>query len=321
MLVNCVAYLHGRKMADVPVGEIHTYVTQPDCFVWVAIKDPEPDELDAMQTEFGLHDLAVEDARHGHQRPKLDEYGNSLFAVLQTIEPVDGELEVGEVAVFVGANYVLSVRRNSQRGFADVRRRCESEPELLQCGAAYVLYALMDAVVDRYFPVLDALESEVEAIEEGIFAEDATRAQIEAVYGVKRKLIVLKHAVSPQMEAVSKLFGGRVPQLCLGLQDYFRDVYDHLVRLNQSIDSLRDTVTTAISVNLSLIGMQANEVTKKLAAYAALVAVPTMVAGIYGMNFVHIPELRWVAGYPVALAVMGVIDLYLFYRFRRANWL
>jgi magnesium transporter len=321
MLVNCAAYRHGRKVADVPVNEIHTYVPQDDCFVWVALKDPEPDELDAMQVEFGLHDLAVEDARHGHQRPKLEEYGNTLFAVLHTIEPLENELEVGEIAIFVGPNFVLSVRRNARRGFAEVRTRCENEPALLQCGSAYVLYALMDAVVDRYFPILDALDSEIETIEERIFGEQNTRANVEAVYAVKRKLLTLKHAVSPQMESISKLFGGRVPQSCMGLEDYFRDVYDHLVRMNQSIDSLRDTLTTAISVNLSLVAMQSNEVGKRLAAYAALVAVPTMVAGVYGMNFSNMPELHWVYGYPLVLGIMVVLDCYLFYRFRKAQWL
>jgi magnesium transporter len=321
VLINCVAYQNGRRLADIPVDQIHLFVNEPDCFVWVALKDPEPAELEAMQSEFGLHELAVEDARQGHQRPKIEEYGQSLFVVLHMIEVADDELNVGEVDIFVGRNYVLSVRSRAERGFTDVRARCEEEPELLKHGAVYVLYALMDAVVDRYFPVLSELETELENIEEGIFANQTTRATVEQLYDQKRKLMILKHATDPLLDATAKLFGGRVPQLCAGLQEYFRDVYDHLLRLNQSIDSQRDMVTTAISVNLSLITLQESEVTKRLAAYAALVAVPTMIVGVYGMNFDYMPELRSPYGYPVTLAVMAAIDGYLFYRFRKAKWL
>jgi magnesium transporter len=179
----------------------------------------------------------------------------------------------------------------------------------------------MDAVVDRYFPVLDELETDIEGIEERMFAGQTTRANIEALYDLKRKLMILKHATEPLLEATSKLFGGRVPQLCAGLQDYFRDVYDHLFRLDQSVDSMRDMVTTAMSVAISLITIQENEVTKRLAGYGALVAVPTMIAGIYGMNFQHMPELGSPWGYPVTLASMIALDSFLFYRLRKAKWL
>jgi magnesium transporter len=321
VLINCVAYQNGRKLADIPVDQIHLFVNEPDCFVWVALADPEPAELAAMQKEFGLHELAVEDAQHGHQRPKIEEYGDSLFVVLQVIEPFNGDLNVGEVAIFVGKNYILSVRSRAKRGFADVRERCEREPELLRHGPGYVLYALMDAVVDRYFPILDSLETQLEGVEERIFAKQPTRTNLEDLYELKKKLMILKHAAEPLLEATSKLFGGRVPAICAGLQDYFRDVYDHLLRLNQSIDSMRDMLSTAITVNLSLITLQESEVTKRLAAYAALVAVPTMIVGVYGMNFEHMPELQWEYGYFAVIAVMALIDGYLFYRFRKAEWL
>lgn len=321
MLINCVAYQNGRKLADIPVREISSYVARPDCFVWVALADPEPAELEAMQQEFGLHELAVEDARHGHQRPKIEEYDHALFMVLHLIELNDGELNVGEVAIFAGTNYVLSVRSRALRGFIDVRTRCEQEPELLRHGTGYVLYALMDAVVDRYFPVLDSIESAIEDIEERIFADQPDREQIEALYSAKRKLMILKHATEPLLEATAKLFGGRVPQLCVALQDYFRDVYDHLLRLNQAIDSLRDMISTGISATISLISIQENTVTKRLASYGALVTVPTLIAGVYGMNFQNMPELGWLWGYPFALLMMVGIDVYLFYRFRKARWL
>jgi magnesium transporter len=321
MLVNCVAYQEGRRIAHIEASEIRAYVSRPECFVWVALFEPSPEELDGMQEEFGLHELAVEDARHGHQRPKIEEYGESLFAVLHTVELAGPELKVGEVAVFVGRNYILSIRNRTERGFAEVRERCEREPELLQHGSGYVLYAIMDAVVDRYFPVLDALEGELEETERRIFSGQQNREIIYALYDLKQKLMTVKHATGPLLEATAKLYGGRVPQQCVQLQEYFRDVYDHLMRLNQTADSLREMVTTAVSVNLSLLTVQDNEVTKRFAAYAALVAVPTMIAGIYGMNFRNMPELAWSLGYPVVIGVMAVIDGYLYYRFRKAKWL
>ncbi len=321
MLVNCVAYQDGRKLAEITKREIKAYVSRPDCFVWVALRDADAAELAEMQDEFDLHELAVEDARHGHQRPKIEEYGDSVFAVLNTVEVGGEELKVGEVDVFVGRNYVLSVRQHSERGFQEVRARCEREPELLRHGSGYVLYALMDAIVDRYFPVLDALEVELEVLEEKIFSGKSPRENIESLYYVKQKVMILKHAVGPLVEASGRLYGGRVPQVCGGMGEYFRDVYDHLFRLNQLLDTLRETVTTAIQVNLAMITIGESENTKRLAAYAALVAVPTMIAGVYGMNFENMPELKWAWGYPVSIAVMVALDSYLFYRFRKSGWL
>ncbi|MDH4192524.1 MAG: magnesium and cobalt transport protein CorA, partial [Betaproteobacteria bacterium] len=291
MLVNSVAYQDGRKLADIDPREVHDYTSRPGCFVWVALRDPDAAELADMQSAFDLHALAVEDAHHGHQRPKIEEYGSSLFLVMHTVDVTGDELQVGEVDVFVDHNYVVSVRAGTEKGFEGVRARCELEPELLRHGAGYVLYALMDAVVDRYFPALEAIEDEFDEIEDDMFAGKTPRQNIEALYYVRHKLTRLKHAVAPLVEATSRLYGGRVPQVCAGLGEYFRDVYDHLVRINSTIDSVRDTVATATSVNLALITVGESEVTKRLAAYAALVAVPTLIAGIYGMNFRHMPEL------------------------------
>lgn len=321
MLVNCVAYQDGKKLADISIADISEFVIRPECFVWVALKDPDAAELAEMQAEFGLHELAVEDARHGHQRPKIEEFGSSLFAVLHNPKMENGVLSVGEVNIFVGPNYILSVRNNVEQGFTAVRERCEREPELLKHGSGFVFYALIDAVVDRYFPLLDALDVELEAIEERIFSSTSQRANIEALYALKQKLMKLQYAVVPLLEGVSKLYGGRVPHICAGLSEYYRDVYDHLVRIQQSITSLREMVITAISVNLSMITLQDNQTTKQLAAYAALIGVPTLIAGVYGMNFQHMPELKWMFGYPMALALMVGIDFYLFGRFRKSGWL
>ena len=321
MLVNCVAYEDGKKLADIPAEHVHDYIKRPGVFVWMAVRDTNDAELLQMQEEFDLHELAVEDARHGHQRPKIEEYGTSLFCVVHTVELSGDELKVGEIDMFVEHNYILSIRNRTERGFQEVRARCEREPELLRHGPGYVLYALMDAVVDRYFPVLDKIEADLEKIEEQLFTNKNPRANIEALYYVKQELATLKHSAGPLLETVGKLYGGRVPNLCHGLGDYFRDVYDHLIRLNQAIDSMRDTVSTALQVNLAMIAVGESEVTKRLAAYAALVAVPTMVAGIYGMNFKNIPELSWTFGYPMALSIMVGIDTYLFFRFRKAKWI
>jgi len=322
MLVRCAVYKSGQKFADIDASEIHQYVNQPDCFVWVALFEPDAAALDQMQREFNLHPLAIEDARKGHQRAKFEEYADSIFMVAHLIEQqADGDLRVGEVDIFAGRNYILSVRSRSEKGFQEVRARSEAEPHLLRHGSGYVLYALLDAVVDRYFPILDALESELEVTEERIFANTAPRANIETLYAIKQKLMTVKHAVSPLLDAMSNLTGSRVPVICAGLQEYFRDISDHLQRLNQTIETARDTVSTATAVNLSMINLQESETMKRLAAYAALVAVPTLIAGIYGMNFDHMPELRWKYGYVVTLASMIVIDAYLFFRFRRAKWL
>jgi len=321
MLVNCVAYQEGRKLADIDFREIHSYLARPGTFVWVALKDATEAELEQMREEFDLHPLAVEDASHGHQRPKIEEYGDQLFVVMHTVEVAGEELNVGEVDVFVGRNFVLSVRSRTERGFHDVRARAEREPDLLRHGAGFVLYALMDAIVDRYFPVLDAVEMQLEGVEEHLFGGTSPRENIEALYYVKQKLTTLKHAVSPLLEHVGKLYGGRVPMVCAGLGEYFRDVYDHLFRINQSIDSARETVNTAIQVALAMVNMGHGEITKRLAAYAALVAVPTMIAGVYGMNFEHMPELHWSLGYPLSIGLMAAIDAFLFVRFRKAGWL
>ena len=326
MLISCVAYQNGQKIADIPSEDISEYVSRADCFIWVALFEPSNEELDQMAEEFGLHELAVDDARRGHQRPKIEEYGDEIFAALHTIEREQGpdgadELHTGEVDIFVGPNYVLTVRHRTHVGFAAVRARSEREPELLKHGAGYVFYAVMDNIVDRYFPVIDALETELESIEAQIFERNAARSNIEALYALKQKLMVVKHAVDPLMEATGRLQGGRVPAVCADMTEYFRDVYDHLHRIQASVEGIREMLTTAIQVNLGMISLSDNEVTKRLAAWAAIIAVPTMVAGVYGMNFENMPELQWAFGYPVALALMVAADTYLYFHFKKLKWL
>ncbi|KQQ91650.1 magnesium/cobalt transporter CorA [Massilia sp. Leaf139] len=322
MLINCVAYQEGKKLSDIPVEDISEYLKMPGCFVWVALRDPEPAELATMQEEFTLHELAVEDASRGHQRPKLEEYGDSVFAVVRTVNLNGDEICSGEVAIFAGSNYVLSVRRDSAQGFLGVRARTERDPQMLKMGSGFVLYALMDAVVDRYFPIVDKLESDLESIEDRIFGgQGAQRDNIERLYDLKRNTLVLRHAVIPLMDAVGRLHGGRVPPVACQTQDYFRDIHDHLLRIAGRLDTIRDTIATAIQVTLSMVAIEENDVNKKLASYAAIFAVFTAFAGVWGMNFEFMPELKWKYGYPIAVCVMFSVCGYLYYRFKKSGWL
>jgi magnesium transporter len=321
MLINCVVYQDGRKLADIAPDDIDQWLARPDCFVWVALRDATEAELSKMQHEFGLHELAVEDARHGHQRPKIEEYGEMVFVVMHLLERDQAEIRVGEVAIFVGRNFVLSVRNGSSQNFLGVRERCEREPHLLRHGAGFVFYALMDSVVDRYFPLLDAIETDLDDIESQIFERGAARWNIQRLYDLKRRANVLRHAVAPLHEVASKLHGGRVPAVCATTQEYFRDVHDHLARIHAALDAVRDTIGTAIQVNLSMVTIEESETTKRLAGWAAIFAVSTALAGIWGMNFEHMPELKWAFGYPMALAAIASAAGLLYWRFRRAGWL
>jgi len=241
--------------------------------------------------------------------------------VVHLLELQQGEIAVGEVDIFVGHNFVLSVRSRSSQHLLGVRERCEREPELLGHGAGFVLYAIMDAVVDRYFPLIDAIESELEAVEEHIFDKGMARTNIERLYEIKRRMVTLKHAVAPLMEAVGKLTSGRVPPVCANSRDYFRDVYDHLVRINAQLETIRDTVGTAIQVSLSSVAIEQGIVAKRLAAWAGIFAVATAFAGIWGMNFKAMPELQWEYGYPLALGIIVSACGFLYFRFRRMGWL
>ena len=321
MLINCAAYREGIKLADLVPEDIASYLDQPDTFVWVALRDADAAELELYRRQFNLHTLAVEDARHGNQRPKVDEYGEDLFVVMHLIEWVGGELQRGEVAVFVGRNFVLSVRCGSKLHFLGVRERCEREPELLRQGPSFVLYALMDAVVDRYFPIVDLLESELEEIEQSIFTSGAAQDNIQRLYALKRRLMLLRRAVAPMLEMLSKLHGGRTPRICARSDEYFRDVADHLARIYGAIESVRETLGTAIQANLSMVAIEDSKVTKRLAAWAGIFAAATAFAGIWGMNFELMPELKWRWGYPAALGLITCVCAGLWYRFKRSGWL
>lgn len=321
MLINCVVYQAGKKLCDIPVAEISDYLQKPGCFVWVALRDADEAELDLMQEEFSLHELAVEDARHGHQRPKVEEYGDSVFVVMHLLEKKENDFSIGEVHLFAGPNYVLSVRNRSSISLLGVRDRCEREPELLSQGAGFVLYALMDAVVDSYFPVLDALETELDEAESQIFHAHTARNSIQRLYELKERVTQLRHAVSPLVEATTKLHTSRAPRLCATAEHYFRDVHDHLARIESAVENLREKTGIAMQVNLAFVTIEESEITKKLAGWAGIFAAATAFAGVWGMNFKFMPELQWEFGYPAALGFISIICYLLYRRFRRAGWL
>ena len=319
-VVNCAAYAAGRRLGPVPLERAGDAL-RPGQFVWVGLYEPGADLLEVVQGQFGLHDLAVEDARTAHQRPKLERYEDSLFVVLRTAQLTQTGLEFGETHVFVGARYLVSVRHGSLRSHAAVRARCESTPELLAKGPAFVLHALMDFIVDQYFPIMETLEDQLEDLEAEIFGETMSRGTTKRIYNLRRELVALKRAVVPLIDVCNRLSrfeGDLIPE---DTRPYFRDVYDHVVRINEMIDTQRELLTTALDANLSLISVQQNEHTKRLAAWAAMIAVPTMIAGIYGMNFQVMPELQWSYGYYWSLAAMALACGALYFGFRRSGWL
>jgi magnesium transporter len=320
-VVNCAAYADGRKVGTVDIEDISEILKFPGQFIWIGLHEPDDALLRTIQREFSLHDLAIEDALRAHQRPKLEEYDDSLFVVLRTARLRDGKAEFGETHIFVGPRYVVSIRHGASLSYAAVRARCESAPQLLRKGPGFVLYALMDFVVDHYFPIVDDLEDELEGLEEEIFGGTFTRATTERIYQLKRELVAVKRAVSPLVDVCNRLVRFDQALISEDVRLYFRDVYDHVVRINEAVDNLRELLTTALEANLSLISVRQNDVMKRLAAWAAIIAVPTMIAGVYGMNFEFIPELHWRLGYPWAIALMVGLCGLLYWRFKKAEWL
>ena len=322
-IIDCAAYCCGVRVPDVGFDQIRGALQRDDQFVWLGLYEPEKDILRAVQQQFGLHDLAIEDAYNAHQRPKLELYENSLFVVLRTAHLATSprHLEFGETHVFLGRNYLVTVRHGSLRSHIGVRQRCESTPHLLSKGPGYVLYALMDFVVDQYLPIVQQMENDIEDLEDEIFGESASRDATARVYQLKRDLLSLRKTVSPLVEVCNRLMRFELPHIPEDTRVYFRDVYDHIVRLNETIDAQRELLTTALEAHLSIMSHTQNEHMKRITAWAAMIAVPTMIAGIYGMNFRNMPELGWTYGYHVSIAVMVGACLALYTGFKRSGWL
>ena len=322
-VVACAAYAGGCRVADVAIEDISEVLTQEDRFVWIGLYEPDEPLLKEVQAEFGLHDLAIEDAHLAHQRPKLERYGDSLFIALRTAQPdrEQGRIAFGETHLFVGARYVVSVRHGASLSYADVRTRCEASPQLLAKGPGFVLHAIMDFVVDQYFPIVDSLEDDLETLEAHIFGAAVSRDTTMRIYTLKRDLLEIKRGVSPLVDICNRLMRTDLDLIPDDARPYFRDVYDHAIRLSEKVDGLRELLGTALEANLSLTTIAQNEATKRITGWAAIFAIPTMIAGVYGMNFEFMPELRWRWGYPVVMAVTVSLCGILYYRFKRSGWL
>jgi magnesium transporter len=322
MISNCVAYAaDGRKLRDITLDEISDVLEQPDTFVWIGTVEPDAALLEKLREEFGLHALAIEDAQHAHQRPKIEAYGDSLFIVVRTAQLQDGNIEFGETHLFLGARYLVSVRHGTSLSYLPARRNCETKPELLALGPSYGLYAVLDFIVDNYLPIVEDFKQELQALEQNIFAETYKRDTIRRLYDMQRELLTLKLAVAPLQDILNQLMQLHPGLIKDGVRIYFRDVYDHVFRVNEAINAMREMLGAALTVNLSLVNVRQNEVVKRLAGWAALLAVPTLLASWYGMNFRDMPELNTPWAYPALGMIAVAICIGLYIVLKRAKWL
>ncbi len=320
-IVRAAVYAQGGRVTDIALEEAGDWMNYPDHFVWIGMHEPNEAALRLLQRQFALHDLAVEDALHAHQRPKAERYGETLFLVARTADLVGGRLCIGETHVFAGKGFVVTVRHGPSPSYAQVRERCEATPGLLHHGEDFVLYAILDKIVDHYFPILDALEPEVNALEELLIRCPPSVQHIERIYQLRRDLAALRRAVAPLMEVCSRLERLSFPMIDAPMHPYYRDVHDHVIRLSESIETLREILTFAFEAGMMVATSRQSDTTRRLAAWAAMLAIPTAIAGIYGMNFEFMPELTWRYSYFVLLGVMALLEVVLFRRFRRLGWL
>jgi magnesium transporter len=321
-VINCVAYSRDGARREIPLDDISDVLGVDDgSFVWVGLYEPGEALLDKMQEEFGLHDLAVEDAHHAHQRPKIEAYGNSLFIAVHTAQLVQGRIAFGETQVFVGPRYLLTVRHGASLSYAPVRARVEREPERLGIGPAFGLYAVLDYIVDNFMPIVDEFRKELDVLEKHVFAESFSRGTVLKLYELKRELTRLKLAVAPMMDITGQLSRGSSTLVSEEMRLYFRDVSDHTQRVNDTTDTLREMLTAAMSVNLAMVTVQQGEIVKRLAGWAGLLAAPTLIASWYGMNFVHMPELAGRYSYAVLIGATAAVSIVLYAMLKRAKWL
>ena len=319
-IVNSVAYRDGQDLGEVPLDQISDVLRQPGTFVWLGLHEPDDVLLLKIQGEFGLHELAVEDAHHAHQRPKIEAYSNSLFIVLKTAQLEGGAVVYGETHLFVGANFLVSVRHGASSSYAQVLQRCEVGNKGLRKGPGFALYALLDFVADNYQPIVAQFEQDFEAIETDIFKDRYDGLVIERLYMLKRRLLELRNAALPLADISAELMRLHEDVIPKELRAYFRDIQDHVSRLVGQVDGMRDMLTTAMQVNLALVANNQNEVVKRLAGWGAILAIPTVVFSLYGMNFEGMPELTWRAGYPLAVGATLLGCVFVYRRLRRAGW-
>lgn len=320
-VVGSAVYFGGKKVADIPIEDGNDWAQKEGHVVWIGLLEPTREVLLRVQREFELHDLAIEDAEHPHQRPKLEQYGDALFIVARTAQLIDGRVAFGETHIFVGKGYIVTVRHGASTSYAAVRQHWESCPTALAKGEDFILYAILDFIVDNYMPVLDTIQEEVEDIEDRVLTKPMTGADIERLYMLRRDLLRLRNAADPLVEVCRRLMSNELPQIRPAMHTLFRDVTDHIRTVQEKIDNLREVLAFAFEASLLVGQSQETAIAKKLASWAAILAVPTAVAGIYGMNFQQMPELQYSFGYPTVLTFIVITCCVLYWRFRKNGWL
>jgi len=323
VILDCAHYKDGSRQHEgpLPVDEAAQRCRE-DGFVWVGLHDPDEAELRKIADRFELPELAVEDAMQAHQRPKLEDYENGYFLVLHTARYLDDveEVEFGEVHVFTGPGFVIVVRQGKASELAPARRRLEAHPELLREGTVAAVWAILDKIVDDYEPVMAGLENDVEEVEVAVFGEEPTD-QTRRIYFLRRELAEFYRAVHPLLQPLEELVSNEHPEVDGTMREHMRDVADHVKRLEDAIATQRELLTSILQANLAVISVQQNDIVKQISGWAAIITVPTLIAGIYGMNFKHMPELDWYYGYPMSLGLMIVVGAVLHRVLRRAGWL
>ncbi|MGY3617005.1 magnesium and cobalt transport protein CorA [Bradyrhizobium sp. USDA 10063] len=320
-VVASSVYANGRRVRDIPIDEAGEWSRRPGHVVWIGLLEPSAELLERIQVQLDLHPLAIEDASKAHQQPKVEQYGGALFVVARTAQLIDGHIVFGETHIFVGKGYVVSVRHGASTSYAAVRERCETCTASLAQGEDYILYAILDFIVDNYSPVIEALQAEVEALEEAVLRRSHVKFEFDRLYKLRRDLLQLRRAVGPVVDVCRRLEHMDVIALDEAMKPLFRDVLDHAKRAQEDIDSLREILAFAFEASMMAGQSQQTEITRRLAAWAAILAVPTAAAGIYGMNFENMPELKWAYGYYFVLAAIFGACVLLYARFRQSGWL
>ena len=320
-VVAASVYAHGRRISDIGIDDAGRWSKQEGHVVWIGLLEPSQALLERIQSQLDLHPLAIEDAGKPHQYPKIERYGDALFIVARTAQILDGKIAFGETHIFVGRGYVVSVRHGASTSYATVRERAESCPTIFARGEDYILYAILDFIVDNYMPVVASIEAEVDELEDGVLHKTLQESEVDRLYMLRRELLRLRKAVTPLVDVCRRLEHADALPIDPNMQPFFRDVTDHVRRVQDDIDSLREVLAFAFEASLMAGQAQQNAITRRLAAWAAILAVPTAVAGIYGMNFEHMPELKWAYGYYVVLGGIVSICTWLYLRFRHYGWL
>jgi magnesium transporter len=320
-IVNCVAYRKGVKLDAFPVDDISEVIKEPDTFLWIGLHEPDDALLDKMQEEFSLHELAMEDARAAHQRPKVETYGESLFIVAKTAALMESSVTFGETHLFAGKNFLITLRHGASKSYSPVRARCEEKPQKLALGTGYALYAVLDEIVDNYLLVLNDLRAQFNQLEADMFDEKISRDKLQHIYNMKRELVLLRDAAAPLVDICNELMRFHEETIPKPIRVYLRDVQDHCKRVIDSCDNMREMLMAAMQINLALVSIGQNDIVKQLAGWGAILALPTVIFSLYGMNFEFMPELKWHYSYFAVLGTTVLGGAWLYIKLKKSDWL